>query len=108
MSRSERDKGARGEREVATILRFKGLDVRRVPNSGGLQMKGDLTGVQGYHFEVKRQETIRMPAWLKQAYDEAAPGDVPVVVHRTNHSGWYATLPLHDLATLLDLARLAT
>jgi len=105
VSRAERDKGARGEREVATILRAHHLPAVRTPNSGGLHVRGDLTGVPGYHFEVKRQETLRLPTWLKQARDEADFA-VPVVAWRTNHSDWYAALPLDDLAKLLDLARL--
>jgi Holliday junction resolvase len=107
MSRAEREKGARGEREVATILRRNSLPAVRTPNSGGLHVKGDLTGVPGYHFEIKRQETLRLPAWLRQAADECSDETVPVVVWRTNRSDWFAAIPLTDLARLLDLARLA-
>jgi len=105
VSRAERDKGARGEREVATILRAHNLPAVRTPNSGGLHVRGDLTGVPGFHFEVKRQETLRLPLWLAQARAECGDA-VPVVAHRTNLSAWYATMPLADLAELLDLARL--
>lgn len=105
MSRSERRKGAEGELEAAKVLRAHGIDAHRIPNSGGLRVKGDLTGIPGYHFEVKRQETIRLGEWLRQAADECE-GKVPVVAHRTNRSPWYATLPLDDLARLLELARL--
>ena len=118
MSRAERDKGARGEREVAAILRAHDLPAVRTPNSGGLHVRGDLTGVPGYHFEVKRQETARVPTWLRQARAECGDA-VPVVAFRTNlpHSlaggsvvvvtgEWHAILPLDDLARLLDLARL--
>lgn len=105
MSAAERRKGARGEREVVAILRAHGLPVDRTARQGGLSVRGDLTGVPGYHIEVKRQETIRLPAWLAQARAECG-ADVPVVVHRTSRSSWYATLPLDALARLLDLARL--
>lgn len=106
MSRAERDKGARGEREVAAVLRAHHLPAVRTPNSGGLTVRGDLTGVPGYHFEVKRQETLRLPLWIRQANAEAGTADVPVVVWRTNRGPWRADLPLHALAKLLDLARL--
>ena len=116
MSRAERDKGARGEREVATILRAHDLPAVRTPNSGGLHVRGDLTGVPGYHFEVKRQETARVPAWLRQAREECGDA-VPVVVFRQSArvarsdrphpiTRWHAVLPLDELAKLLDLARL--
>lgn len=100
MSRSTRDKGLRGEREVATILRSHGLHLARVPNSGGLATKGDLTGLDGYHFEVKRQEIARFPLWLRQARTEAGIA-VPVVVWRPSRSEWTATLPLDAFAELL-------
>jgi Holliday junction resolvase len=101
VSNSERRKGAEGEREVAAILRAYGLTAERVPNSGGLTMKGDLTGVLGYHFEVKRQETLRLPLWMRQAEAEAGL-DVPVVAYRQSHGRWYAALPLGALAELIE------
>jgi hypothetical protein len=106
MSRAERDKGARGEREVVAILKRHDLPAVRTPNSGGLHVRGDLTGVPGYHFEVKRQETLRIPTWLRQANKDAPAGDTPVVVFRQSNDLWYAALTLDDLAKLLDLARL--
>lgn len=108
MSASERRKGAAGEREVAAVLRAHGLPVDRTARQSGMTVRGDLTGVPGYHFEVKRQETLRLPLWLSQAEDDAPANAVPVVVFRRNRSEWYATLPLDDLAKLLDLARLTT
>jgi hypothetical protein len=109
MGRSQRVKGAVGEREVANIIRAVGLDVDRVPNSGGLRVKGDLTGLDGFHLEVKRQETLCLPKWLRQAHDEAADDEVPVVIFRQskrvgNVGEWHACLPL---AGLLDLLRRA-
>jgi len=106
MSRTERDKGARGEREVAVLLRRHNLPADRTVQQSGIYLRGDLTGVPGYHFEVKRQETLRLPTWLRQAAADAPAGQVPVVAWRTNHDDWYAALKLDDLAKLLDLARL--
>jgi len=133
VSRAERDKGARGEREVAAVLRRHGLPVDRTIQQSGFYVRGDLTGVPGYHFEVKRQETLRVPQWIRQAWADCDDA-VPVVVFRTNAGfsqaevvrvdelgndmgvatirvpdalgEWHAILPLADLAKLLDLARL--
>ena len=104
MSRSERDKGAAGEREVAAIFRAVGFDCDRTPNSGGLRIKGDLAGTVPAHVEVKRQETLRLPLWLRQAREEAPSGVVPVVAFRQSRGEWYAALPLSHLATLLSAA----
>lgn len=107
MSRTERDKGARGESEVAAIFRRHGFDCDRTPNSGGLRIRGDLYGTVPAHLEVKRQEVLRIPLWLRQAADEAEPGEVPVVAFRQNRGQWYGLLPLEVLAELFaDRARL--
>lgn len=100
MSATERAKGARGEREVADVLRGFGIEADRTVHNSGMFLRGDITGVEGYHVEVKRQETLRVPAWIRQA--EAECGDlVPVVTFRQNRGEWYAALPLRDLARLL-------
>lgn len=103
MSRAERDKGARGEREVCDVLRSFGVAADRTVQNSGLYLRGDITGVPGYHVEVKRQETLRLPTWLRQAADECGEC-VPVVAFRQNRGDWFAALPLRDLARLLGAA----
>lgn len=105
MTAFERRKGARYELEVAGVLREFELAVDRTVHNSGMFLRGDLTGVDGYHFECKRQETLRVPAWIRQAQDDC--GDcVPVVVFRQSRGESWATLPLRDLARLLALAEL--
>ena len=100
MSATERRKGAAGEREVASLLREFGLEADRTVHNSGMFLRGDVTGVRGYHVEVKRQEVLRVPTWLRQA--EAECGDaVPLVAFRQNRGDWYAVLPLRQLARLL-------
>ncbi|HVE35393.1 MAG TPA: hypothetical protein VNC18_17640 [Gemmatimonadaceae bacterium] len=100
VSASERAKGARGEREVVDMLRTFGIACDRTVHNSGLYLRGDVTGVDGYHLEVKRHETLRVPAWIRQAEDEC--GDlVPVVAFRQSRGEWYAAMPLRDLARLL-------
>lgn len=90
---NSRDKGKRGELEVAEILRDNGF-----PNARrGQQYKGgvespDVVGMDGIHLEVKRREATEVWGWLEQA--EADAGDeIPVVVHRKNGKKWIAILP---------------
>jgi hypothetical protein len=104
MSRAERDKGARGEREVAAIFRAVGFDCDRTPNSGALRVKGDLAGTVPAHVETKRCETARPWAWLAQAEADAPEGVTPVVAFRRNGGRWYAMLPLEHLAALMAAA----
>jgi len=105
--RTSRNKGSRGELEVAAIFQAVGFDARRTPNSGGLSWKGDVQGVPGYVLEVKRCETLAVPAWLRQAH-AASAGDVPVVAFRRNRAhgvdptgDWHAIVPLEELARLI-------
>lgn len=101
MGKSQRVKGAVGEREVATIVRAAGFDVDRVPNSGGLKVKGDLIGLAGFHCEVKRQETLQLPKWSRQSETEAPTDDVPLVIYRRSHEPWRVSLPLGDFLKLV-------
>jgi Holliday junction resolvase len=99
--RPSREKGARGELEVAHILKSWGFDCHRTPNSGGLFIPGDIVGVEGYSIEVKRTETVRMPAWQRQAQADCPLGASPVVAWRSNRTEWWAATPLQDFMLLL-------
>lgn len=101
MSRAERDKGARGEREVAEVFRAYGFDCDRVPSSGGLRLKGDLWGTVPCHVEVKRTEVARPWAWREQARAESPIPGAWLVAFRRNGSEWLGLLPLDFLAGLL-------
>lgn len=104
MSATERRKGKAGEQEVGAIFRSVGIAADRTVQNSGFFLRGDITGVEGYHVEVKRQETLRVPAWVRQAQDEC--GDlVPVVAFRQSRQEWLAVIPLRDLARLIAGAR---
>lgn len=108
MGKASRDKGTRGELEIAHIFKAAGFDAERTPNSGGLQIKGDLAhNIEGIHAEVKRQETLKIPAWLRQAAEEAGAGETPIVIFRQNKrvgnvGEWHACIPLNALVELLQ------
>lgn len=101
MSRSERDKGRKGEREVAAMYEKAGAEVR------GLEGAGDhlviTPGAFGptIHSECKRQETARVWAWWEQASLEAPAGTMPVVHFRRNRSPWLAIVDAEALAAIL-------
>lgn len=105
MSLRERRKGARGEGEVAAIFRRHGFDCDRTPNSGGLRFKGDLAGDAPLHVEVKRQETLRLPLWTRQAQLDAGAGARWAVAYRASAQPWLAVVPLEQLVRLLELER---
>lgn len=95
MGKTSRDKGKRGEREVASLLRSYGYDAHRGVQYHGGKDSPDVVGLPGIHIEVKRTETFRLWDALSQAKGDA--GDkMPIVVHRKNDCEWVVVQPLND------------
>lgn len=107
--RAARDKGKRGEREVAQRFKDAGFpDARRaVQYNGRPGTAADVVGVP-LHVEVKRVEREAVRKWVAQAIRDAAAGgkaEIPVVVHRKSGDDWLATLRLDDFLTILKGAK---
>ena len=104
--RHSRNKGKRGEREVAKIFRDAGYPARRsVQYNGRPGTAADVVGVPGMHIEVKFVEKESVRAWYKQAERDAAASPEqkkPVVVHRKSREPWLVTLSLEDFVRLLE------
>ena len=101
-----REKGKRGEREVASTFRKAGFEEARrsVQYCGKVDGTADVVGVPGYHIEVKRCENGegKTRAWYEQAKrDSAQTGDVPVVVYRRNGEEYLVTVTLKDFINLI-------
>lgn len=102
---NSRRKGATGELEAAKYL----ADLFRVPVHRGRQYRGgpdspDVAGLAGLHFEIKRVERLNVERALRQAENDAAPVEVPLVLHRANREGWKLTFRADDLLRFLDAA----
>jgi hypothetical protein len=100
-----RRKGAAGEREAAAALnevfgtRFhRGRQYHGGPDSPDLA--GDMPGL---HIEVKRVERLSLYPAMVQARQDAAPDQVPVVMHRANNRPWLIVVEVADLIRLLDV-----
>lgn len=108
MAKASRDKGARGEREVAAIFRDAGFaGCERTPNSGGLHIPGDLVGLEGIHVESKRYGSrVRWDEWWPQAVTEAPTGTLPLLAMRADKGEWVGAAPLTELVALLAKALL--
>lgn len=96
MGKASRDKGKRGERELASLLRSYGFEARR-----GVQYKGgadspDVVGIPGVHIEVKRAETLRLYDALEQSEHDAAENEHAAVFHRKNGREWVVIERLED------------
>lgn len=107
MAKSSRDKGKRGELEVAHLLTDAGLPARRTAQlqASGSCDDADVTAVLApdLYVEVKRQETLRLPAWTRQAEAACPEGRVPIVAYRQSRQPWRASVPLQWLAETLAL-----
>jgi len=102
MSARERNKGKRGERELAGVLTGLGHPARRGVQYSGTPDSPDVVCESlPFHFEVKRCERLRLHEAMNQAIGDAGEA-VPVVAHRRNGGEWLAVLRLTDLLRLLS------
>ena len=102
MGARERNKGARGERELAAWLTERGYPARRGRQYSGSPDSPDVVCPSlPFHFEVKRTERLRLHDAVSQAIADAG-NNVPVVAHRRNGGEWLAVLRLEDLITMLE------
>lgn len=94
MTINSRDKGCRGERELANKLKEYGFDCRRSVQYCGANGDADVVGLEGFHIECKRVEALSLYKALSQAKSDAKNGDMPVVMHRKNNCEWVVIQPL--------------
>lgn len=94
-------KGKGYERHIAKVL-SKGLDcdVRRVPCSGALDIKGDLRNLSGplaeWVFECKKQEKIGIWKCIAQAISQAGYKKWALIFSRNNEGADYVVMDLND------------
>ncbi len=94
---NSREKGKRGERELASELREHGYgDSRRGQQYCGSDGSADVVGLPGIHIECKRVERLQLEDAMSQSIADARDGELPVVMHRRNHSAWLVTMRLDD------------
>lgn len=97
MGKYEREKGKRGERELANLLKSYGFDCSRGQQYCGINGNADVIGLPGIHIECKRVERLNVVEAMEQAVNNAdGADDVPAVFHRKNGTGWLVTMRLND------------
>lgn len=97
---NSRDKGARGERELAGKLREYGYKSRRGQQYCGSNGDADVIGLEGIHIECKRVERLNIEDAMTQAKSDAKENEVPAVFHRKNHCEWLVTMRLEDFMSM--------
>ena len=94
---NSREKGKRGERELASKLREHGYgDSRRGQQYCGADGSADVVGLLGVHIECKRVEGLCLEDAMAQAAADARGGELPAVMHRRNNCDWLVTMRLGD------------
>lgn len=92
MSASQRRKGASAENELAILLGdWLGITLKRQlgqERDGGADIR-----IGRAHIQVKRCETLAIPAWWRQAVADAGDG-LPVLAWRQSRKGWTFRVPL--------------
>lgn len=93
---NSREKGKRGERELAGVLRDYGYDTRRGQQYCGTNGDADVVGLPGIHIEVKRVERLNLEDAMAQSKRDARAEEIAAVMHRKNHCPWLVTVSLED------------
>ncbi len=104
--RGKKQKGKRGEREAAELLRSSGWRAKR-----GMSFLGepDLVTNLPMHVEVKYQERLNIFAALEQAENYAIKKGIPnppCVLFRKNEGQWFFALPAKTLLSLMDCLKI--
>ena len=106
MGKASRDKGARGEREFANLLKELGYtSLRKGFTQCAPEGESDVEckELPDWHFEVKRVNRLEIWRALAQAEGDAAlKGRMPVVAFKRDRSDWYVTLKAEDLFRMLQ------
>jgi hypothetical protein len=93
MSASQRNKGARGEREIfAKLSEELGFVVKR--NVDQARLGGaDSLELPGFAPEIKRRETLSRPTWWRQAVRQGLVLKAePIVLYRQSRKPWRALI----------------
>lgn len=123
MSINSREKGKRGELEIAKLLQAYGYDTKRSQQFSGANGDADVIGLPGIHIEVKYREKLNIDKSLQQSINDTYADElkqgidlIPVVMHRSNDDRkkdstkgvWKVTLTLKDFMKLYQVWEIST
>lgn len=90
---NSKEKGKRGEREVAKLGQQYGFPTKRSQQYNGLG-NADVIGFPLIHSEVKRNEKLNIFNAYEQAVRDNKGQNIPTVFHRKTRETWKVTLSL--------------
>lgn len=103
MSKMSRDKGQRGEREVAALMKTHGFEAERGQQRSGSPDSPDVKhNIPGIYVEVKRCEALGLYPALEQASRDATGGSAaPVVFHRRSRKPYLIIMDANDFLKIM-------
>jgi Holliday junction resolvase len=102
---NSRDKGKRGELELAALLRSHGWSAHRGQQFAGGPDSPDVVSLPGVHIECKRVERLNIDTAIEQSKRDADPAEAAVVMHRRNRKPWLVTMTFEDWLRMYDFAQ---
>ena len=96
MTVNSRQKGKRGELEIAHIMQEHGFDAKRSQQYCGINGDADVVGVPYLHLEIKRVQALNLDKAMEQSTGDAKEDEIPVVMHRKDRKPWLVTCNLDD------------
>lgn len=94
---NSRQKGARGERAFAKLLREYGYEAERgCQHAGGKDSPDVKSNMIGCHWEIKFVEKLNLHNAMEQSKRDAGTGEMPIVGHKRNREEWLVTQPFED------------
>lgn len=101
MGKSQREKGARGERMFAALLRENGFEAERgCQRSGGKDSPDVRTNMPDCHWEVKFVEKLNLHKAMEQSVNDAGENEMPLVAHKRSREEWLVTMRFTDFIKL--------
>ena len=103
MAINSKQKGARFERQLASLFREYGYtDSRRTAQyCGNTGDASDVVGLPGIHVEAKHQERMQLYDWMDQAKrDSQGTGNIPAVFHKKNNHEILVALRFEDFMNI--------
>lgn len=93
---NSKDKGKRGERMFAKLLREHGYDAKRGVQYQGSPDSPDVIGLHGIHIEVKFTDKLRLYSAIEQSKRDAGESEMPIVAHKRSRDEWLITMRFTD------------
>lgn len=97
MSINSRQKGARGERLFAKLLREHGYKAERgCQHAGGKDSPDVKSNMPQCHWEVKCVEKLNLDKAMEQSVRDAGDDEMALVAHKKNRHPWLVTMSFDE------------